>query len=270
MKVLLLEPYTGMRVMMRGVIRALGVETLHEPRTSIEAMHILLHDKIDLFLCSDKVKPLDAILCIKLIRAARESHIRHIRTIVSIDDYEAEDIKAVIDAGCDEVLQKPFSADDISARFHRLIRNRAAFIECKAYVGPDRRKWQAPLKQDDMRDDKHNPGQAVFNHSLTRLIQRLFDLQAERKEKKRNERLEELKARGVYTDDQFEERDVSLERLKEGMVLSKPVESESGMLVLPSGSSLNQKNINRLIDLVKCGRVEDIFSIVHNTEGSLE
>lgn len=263
MNVLLLEPYTGMRVMIRGVLKTMGIENLHEPRTSLEAMHILLNDQVDFFICSDTVKPLDAILCIKLIRAAREDHIRHIRTIVSIDGYSDDQVKALIDAGCDDILKKPFSANSMRARFHRLMRNRAAFIECKSYVGPDRRKWQVALKQDERRDEMRNAGKALFNHSLRKLIQRLFDLRDAKKDEHLSARKEELKARGILMDDDTrEERELTSELLQEGMALTKVISTDTGMAVLPLGSVLSANSISRLKDLARCGRIDDVFSVL--------
>ncbi|SCA55552.1 hypothetical protein MTBPR1_100193 [Candidatus Terasakiella magnetica] len=263
MNVLLLEPYTGMRVMVRGVLRAMEIDTLFEPRSSLEAMQILLTDKVDFFICSDTVKPLDALICIKLIRNSREDHIRHIRTIISIDTYEEDDIKKLIDAGADYTLMKPFSADDITSQINRLITKRAGFIETRAYVGPDRRHWQAPIKHAERRDDTYNPGRAVFNHSLRKLIQRLFDLQAKKQNDKDKEREEDLKARGILIEgNDLDERECPAHELEEGMTLLKPVYSDHGMLVVPAGHALGNKTISRLLDLVAADRITDMFSVM--------
>jgi|GEM_PF-5056373 len=264
MKVLLLEPYTGMRVMMRGIFKMMGVEELYEPRTSLEAMRVLVHDSVDFFICSDTVKPLDALLCIKLIRSASEEHIRQIRTLVSVDHYSDEEIKDVMNAGCDVILKRPFSVDDVTARIQRLIRKRAGFIECKAYIGPDRRKWEVDFKHEERRDDGVNPGKAVCRYTLSKLIQRLFNLQEQKKLDKASEHEEVLLQRGILLDeknDDMSERQVRMDGLSEGMILVKPIQAKTGMLVLPAGHTLGTKSINRLKDLVSYARIDDGFSV---------
>lgn len=263
MNILLLEPYTGMRVMVRGVLKALGAKNLYEPRTSLEALYMVMNHRIDYYISSDRIKPLDALLCVKLLRAAREEDIRMLRTIIFVEDEEKTDVAALKNAGCDDCLQRPFSADDILSRVKKLKRKRPGFIETKAYVGPDRRHWQTTYKHEDRRDETFNPGRAVFKYTLQELLQKLFDRQAQRKEAQEKVKNEELEARGIYVEDhQADIRDVAMFDLEEGMVLMKPVYSTSGMLVLPAQHVLGAKSVSRLCDLAACQRVEEIAHVL--------
>ncbi|MDV7339623.1 hypothetical protein RYZ26_08470 [Terasakiella sp. A23] len=263
MKAILIEPYTGMRVMVRGVLKAFGITELHEPRTSLEALKILMDKPVDFFICSEHIVPYDATLCHKLFRAALEDEIRTTRSLVMMEEGNDQLKKRLVDVGCDEILLKPYSADDIVARLKRLIRNRGAFIETKAYVGPDRRKDDVDFKDDEMRSDLTNPGRAEFKYTMRQLLGRLFKLEADLIEKKKKEREGERLKPGVFIEESGDDHEdqVTLEGLRIGLVLTRPVKANSGMLVLPADVSLKRKSISRLEDMVNMGQVEDRFFV---------
>ncbi len=263
MKAILIEPYTGMRVMVRGVLKAFGIDELHEPRTSLEGLKILMEKPVDFFICSEHIIPYDAALYHKLFRAAKEDEIRTTRSLVTLEQDNDPLEKKLVNVGCDEILHKPYSADDIVARLQRLIRNRGAFIETKAYVGPDRRKNEIDYKFEDRRSALTNPGQAEFKFTMRQLIGRLFKLEADLIEKKKKEREGERLKPGVFISDDGDDHEdqVTLEGLRIGLVLTRPVKAKSGMLVLPADVSLKRKSISRLEDMVNIGQIDDRFFV---------
>jgi two-component system, chemotaxis family, chemotaxis protein CheY len=272
MKAILIEPFTGMRVMVRGVLMAFGIKKLYEPRSSLEALRILMEEPVDFFICADNIKPYDANLCHKLIRTTQEEQIRHMRTLVTVEEESEQVMKKLVNSGCDDIISLPFSADDIAARLQRLMRNRGAFIETKAYVGPERRKMDITLQHDERRSELSNPGQAEFKFSLRQLIGRLFKMEADLKEKRKKDQATSRLKPGVLLDDVdgAESYQVTWEGLRIGLEITQPVKTESDMLVLPAGTSLKRKSIARLKDLINNGQIQDAFYVKENNDGPTE
>ncbi len=262
MNVLLMEPFTELRVMLRGVLKAIGVDTLYEPRTSLEGMHILLSADIDLMITAPSTQPFSGVLTVKMVRFAKEDHIRHLRTILCADGYDEDLCTKAVNEGADVILKKPFSADDVMTVVMRVINNRAAFLETPVYTGPCRRHMDITYKHDDRRNPLYNPGQGEYTRSLRSIVQRILNAREEAAKARLSEREKELAQRGIIIgDSQFEEVSLYVESLEPGMVMTRPVKTNTEMLVLPNNTVLTDKSINRLRDLLNTGRIEDCIYV---------
>lgn len=250
MRAILIEPYTGMRVTLRGVLRAFGITQLYEPKTSLDAIHILLQGPVDFLISADQVKPYDARLLLKLIRQASEEDIRLTRALITFDS-DPEQEQKLINAGCDDILHKPFSADDLCARLNRLIRKRRPFIENKTYVGPDRRQMDITINHNDRRNPLSNPGKADFRFTLKQLFNKLLKAEAQLIEKRKQ------------ADNEFGShiKCLTLKQLDFGQRLAKPVITTSGITILAADSFLKTKAIDRLKDLLHSGKIKNEFYI---------
>jgi DNA-binding NarL/FixJ family response regulator len=259
MNVLLLEPFTELRVMLRGVLKAIGVDKLYEPRSSLEGMQILLGADIDLLITAQGTQPFNGVLSIKMIRFSKEDKIRHLRTILCADGYDESLCKRAIDEGTDVVLRKPFSADDVRSIVMRVINNRQPFLETPVYTGPCRRNMEITYKHADRRNPMHNPGQGDYKHSLSNIVQRILNTREKAAKARMTDREKELQQRGVIIEGggKFEEASLYVESLEVGMVITRPISTNTDMLVLPNATVLSDKSINRLRDLVNTGRIED-------------
>lgn len=263
MKVLLIEPVTELRVMLRGVLKTLEIEDLYEPRTSLEGMKYLLDLPIDLFLFSKDINPFNGFLCIKMLRHAKEDNIRYTRTIMTSGHVDEETKKRALDSGVDIFLRKPFSADDVRTTVMRVINDRAAFLETPNYTGPCRRDYDY-LKEGetDRRDPFFNPGRGDYSRSLRHIVQRILDVRAEKEKNRLSEREKELQARGgIILDNELNEENLSIVDLKAGMITSKPIKTKSGMLIMPNAAVICKKAISRLTDLIKTDKLADGFWI---------
>ncbi len=261
MKVLLIEPVTELRVMLRGVLKMLDITDLYEPRTSLEGMKYLLDTEIDLLIFSKDIQPFNGFLSMKMIRNSKEENIRSLRTIMTSGHVDEETEQQALEFGVDIFLRKPFSADDVRATIMRIINDRNAFLETPVYTGPCRRTYDT-LKagEYDRRDPTYNPGKGKYDKSLRTIVQRILNAREKKAKNALSAREAELKSRGgIIVDREFEEENKSLIDLKVGMVTSKPIKTSSGMMIMPTATVICTKAIARLKDLIQTSKLNDGF-----------
>ena len=63
-----------------------------------------------------------------------------VNVIVTLWDPNQNLVRAMVDAGCDDMLAKPLSPGQIIDRMNVLATNRKPFVVTSEYIGPDRRK----------------------------------------------------------------------------------------------------------------------------------
>lgn len=260
MNVLLIEPFTELRVMLRSVLNSLGVDNLHEPRSSLDGMQILASGNIDLMICAQSIQPFNGVLSIKMVRFAKEEDIRYIRTILSSNGIDDPASKQAINVGADAILAKPFSADDVRTLILKVINNRGAFLESPKYTGPCRRLLDLSIDHDERRDPQFNPGRGNYTRTLRQIVRRILNVREGAANKKLSAREEELKQRGIIIDDghKIEEESLHHDELQVGMVITRPILTNTEMLVLPAGTILSPNAIKRFKDLAKMDRIETV------------
>lgn len=62
----------------------------------------------------------------------------------------SEDVRAIVQAGSDDIVAKPLSAGQLLQRIMMMIKARKPFVVTSAYIGPDRRKEGEDAKRGDM------------------------------------------------------------------------------------------------------------------------
>ncbi len=78
-----------------------------------------------------------------------------------------EDAKTIIDAGADDLVRRPFSTQEFSARILTHIDSRKRFVITSNYVGPDRRKEARGDEQDNLVDVPNSLKTKVNNEPVS-------------------------------------------------------------------------------------------------------
>ena len=250
MKVLLFEPHINLRVILRGILHGYNITEIYFPSTALEAFQMLMLNDIDLFILSDKIKPLTGEKSMQLIRSAREKNIRSVRTIVTTHSSDIDEIKKLLAAGTDEILVMPYSMNAANARLHRVINNRATFIETIPYTGPDRRRRQTDDFEEEKRSSTNKPEPKIYNQPLRILLRDMIKTRVEAKEKIVTQSLQTV---GEVT--------IKVNELEADMELTSPIKTNSGVLITQTGSILTERLILKIVDLVSTGRVQNEFNV---------
>ena len=139
LSLIVIEPHAYMRVLLRDVMRALGVTRIRTCASPEEAFEEVKRDCPDLVV-SDWSPKVDAIYFLTLVRRAPSSPNRFLPVIVLSAYTEAEHVGLARDAGMTEFLAKPFTAKLIFTRIKAVVERGRVFVDARSFFGPDRRR----------------------------------------------------------------------------------------------------------------------------------
>ena len=150
LEVMLVEDNAFMRRLMRGILRELGIRKVRDAEDFDTALNIHQVSGLDLVFTnwSPELNVLDFL---KTVRRGDESPNPEVPIIVITAFTEVHHVLAGRDAGCNEFLAKPVSAETIYQRICNVIENQRPFIRSEHFVGPDRRRKNRPINHADRR-----------------------------------------------------------------------------------------------------------------------
>lgn len=139
-RVLIVDDNKYMRNMLRGILNAFGVRLVREASDGADALKELRVFPADLALVDNYMVPIGGIDFIKLLRTSRDSPDPFLPVIMISGHTDKHWIEAARDAGADEFLAKPVSAQSLFARVHITLTQPRPFVSGGHYAGPDRRR----------------------------------------------------------------------------------------------------------------------------------
>lgn len=126
----------------RTVLEDLGIRNVVHGKSSQSVVECLMSEPIDLIIIDD-MAPLDGVKFLKFLRTGNNKLPNALPVMFVTARAERERIMAARDAGASEIMLKPFTAAQLTARLETTVKKPRSFVESKAYVGPDRRRRQA-------------------------------------------------------------------------------------------------------------------------------
>lgn len=130
-------------------LTALNVRDIHRASDSDEGIKAVLSLIPDLILVDWVMQPLSGLEFIKKVRAHPNNAIRFIPIIMVTAYSELWRVHNIRDAGANEFVVKPFSAQTLYGKIRAIIENPRPFIEApQTYFGPDRRRRTIPVLED--------------------------------------------------------------------------------------------------------------------------
>jgi DNA-binding response OmpR family regulator len=142
--VLLLEPNTFMRGLVRNILHELGVRRIREASDTHTAIAAFKSQAADLVI-ADWSPDMDSLWLIKSLRSCQESPYPYVPVIAMSGYTEVNTVCEARDLGVDWYLAKPLSARVLRAHMLAAVRRRRAFIAENSYFGPDRRRPSADI-----------------------------------------------------------------------------------------------------------------------------
>ena len=138
--ILVVEDNAFMRNLIRRMLQGVGVRNVLEARDGSEALELIGREHIDLILADWLMDPLDGCDFTRIARSAPDSPNQAVPIIIVSGYTEGWRVAQARDAGANEVLAKPLSADLLITRIVCLIEHPRAFITTPTFTGPDRRR----------------------------------------------------------------------------------------------------------------------------------
>lgn len=133
-----------MRLLWRGILLAFGIRTVYEAESAEEAFKEIADKSIDVVIVDQHLDGLTGAEFISMLRRAPDSPSQHVPAIACTADTRKSTLKLFIDAGVDEILAKPVSADQAWKKLSMVINHRRRFVKTPFYYGPDRRRKVMP------------------------------------------------------------------------------------------------------------------------------
>jgi CheY-like chemotaxis protein len=122
-----------------GLLRSFGANNVTEARNSFDAIRTLTGQKVDLFLCDDKLPPHGGLQITHAIRRKTDNENRTVPILIMAGDTRESLVKIARDAGANMVVAKPLSPTSLYDRLTWIAFNPRQFVETPTYYGPDRR-----------------------------------------------------------------------------------------------------------------------------------
>ena len=134
LKVLVLDEFSHMRKLLHSMLdQPQGVETTYTAKNADEAFDDLARLEPDIVITDFDLD------FVRRVRRAPDSPNRTVPILLLASCAEIPLIKQARDAGVNQILAKPVSAQALYVRLAAIVNNPAPFINNPGYVGPDRR-----------------------------------------------------------------------------------------------------------------------------------
>ncbi|WP_232037159.1 response regulator [Asticcacaulis excentricus] len=140
LSVLVADDSLNIRKLVSEMLRSIGVKTVRQASSGIEVFEILKTCPVDLMILDLVMDQLDGIETAKLLRQSPDSPNRTVPIILITGHTERSNIVRARDAGINEVIAKPFSAQVLLDHLRHVLTCEREWIVTPHYTGPDRRK----------------------------------------------------------------------------------------------------------------------------------
>jgi CheY-like chemotaxis protein len=157
---LLVDDNQHMRAIVAAILKGAGVGNTFEVGDGAEALRVLRERPIDLAIVDFNMFPLDGVEFTRLVRNAPDSNNPFLPIIMMTGHAEKHRVCEARDAGVNEFIVKPVTANSVLSRIQAVIFKPRAFVKTDAYNGPCRRrvvdpKFEGPFRRmgDGRRDE---------------------------------------------------------------------------------------------------------------------
>lgn len=144
LRILLVDDNQYIRVMVREILRSVGVQKIYEARDGAEGLQIMRDHEVDVVMTDLSMQPLDGIDFVRLLRNSPDSPNQLCPVIMITGHSTFARVNEARDAGVNEFLAKPLTARGVVERIHQVVENARPFVRTADYFGPDRRRRADP------------------------------------------------------------------------------------------------------------------------------
>ncbi|WP_404419348.1 response regulator [Brevundimonas vesicularis] len=144
LNVLLADDNQNMRAIASAVLHSADIRNVYEAAEGATAFDLLRRHAIDLAIVDFNMFPLDGVEFTRLVRTSPDSPNPHLPIIMMTGHSERSRVYEARDAGVTEFIVKPITAKAVLDRLKAVIMRPRPFIKSRDYVGPCRRRRDAP------------------------------------------------------------------------------------------------------------------------------
>jgi CheY-like chemotaxis protein len=153
---LVVDDQISFRRVLADVLRALGFGRVLMAGSGSEALELLAQGSIDIALVDYRMETMSGLDIARRIRRGDRGVNPYVPVIMVSDDTTCEAIFAARDAGVNEFLAKPLSAERVLMRVRSVLDNPRPFVRSGTFVGPDRRRRKVEISGVERRTRGHD------------------------------------------------------------------------------------------------------------------
>lgn len=155
--ILVVEDAVFIRSLLVGMLRALGVGSVHVARDGADAAAFLEEraanlppgaSPVDITLTDLMMPNIDGMTLLRWIRRSPRSSDRFLPVVMLSGAADRRFVEEARDLGVTEFMAKPFTAAGVGDRLMRVLARPRRFVLCNGYFGPDRRRSAKPVQVD--------------------------------------------------------------------------------------------------------------------------
>lgn len=160
LSVLIVDDCTYMRMLVSAMLRGLGLRHIGEAGDGAEALAELRLTPYDVLITDLAMPTLDGIELARLLRTAKDSPAPRIPIIMMTAHSERARVLGARDAGVNEIVSKPLSAQTLIDRIIAVIDHPRGMVRSATYNGPCRRRRDDPRYRGPKRRDSDRTEEA--------------------------------------------------------------------------------------------------------------
>jgi len=142
-KVLVTDDNAALRGLLRVSLQAFGFAKVIEATDGERALETLRAEPVDLLITDWKMQPMDGVELVRALRDRVSSPAPYLPIIILTAYADAGKANLARDAGADQFLVKPFTAEALARSITTVLDPQRSFISDSNYFGPDRRRATA-------------------------------------------------------------------------------------------------------------------------------
>lgn len=140
LSVLIVDDNDNMRMILRQVLRALGMRKLIEAADGAQGFDMLRTSPADIVITDWEMAPVNGVNFAQLLRTAGDSPNPFVPIIMLTAHSEMFRVHKARDAGVNEYMTKPISARMLYARLVNAVERSRRFVRTPSFTGPCRRR----------------------------------------------------------------------------------------------------------------------------------
>jgi CheY-like chemotaxis protein len=141
LRILVVDDNAQMRTIIGTVLAAAGIRQLYYAPTGQKGLESLQLGAVDVVFVDYEMPSMNGLDFLSAVRSLPGDK-KYVPIIMLTGHSDMLRLNAARDRGVNEFLAKPVTARNILLRLGRVIDHPRDFVECAAYVGPDRRRRQ--------------------------------------------------------------------------------------------------------------------------------
>ena len=138
--VLIVDDNLHMLRIHEAILRAARCRSIVAVRDPVIGLERMRQNPFDAIIVDLNMEPIDGIEFIAMVRKATDIQTTQIPIVVCSGHSEIWRIKAARDAGCNEFVAKPVSAENLLNKLNTALSKPRHFVSEAKYKGPDRRR----------------------------------------------------------------------------------------------------------------------------------